>query len=84
MFGPGDGPLEMYLGSIWTRRKNREKDSRRYLPESGHIKKRYGELERAHSSMIVQDESSHELYFSLCGGNHRCNVGTGGHLLVVQ
>ena len=46
LFGPEGGPLEMYLGSTWTRRKNREKDSERYLPESGHIRERYSELER--------------------------------------
>ena len=41
---PGDGPLEMYFDKTRTRRKNREKDSERHSPESGHI--RYGELER--------------------------------------
>ena len=52
--GSRDGPLEMYLEKTRTRRKNREKDSERYSPESRHIWKRYGELERVHSSMIVQ------------------------------
>ena len=40
MFGSrGDGPLEMYLDKTRTKRKNEEKDSERYSPESGHLRK---------------------------------------------
>ena len=43
VWGPGDGPLEMYFEKTRTRRRKREKDSERYSPESGHIRKRYGD-----------------------------------------
>ena len=43
VWGPGDGPLEMNFEKTRTRRRKREKDSERYSPESGHIRKRYGD-----------------------------------------
>ena len=33
----------MYFEKTRTRRRKREKDSERYSPESGHIRKRYGD-----------------------------------------
>ena len=56
MFGPGDGPIEIYLLWTWTRRKIERKDSERYLPESG--QKRKSAVN--YKEYIEQDKSCHE------------------------
>ena len=44
MFGvPETGLLKCTFEKTRTRRRKREKDSERYSPESGHIRKRYGD-----------------------------------------
>ena len=43
VWGPGDGPLEMYFEKTRTRRRKRLKDSERYSPASGHSTKRYSD-----------------------------------------
>ena len=57
MFGvPETGLLKCALRRPEQEGGKERKDSERYSPESGHIRKRYGDLERVPSGAIVQTE----------------------------